>query len=102
MLQPKRSPLTPDVPAMGDIAPQVALSANSLGVSGPMGILRPIVDKLNAEFNAILKDSSILEWIGKSFWSEPGGGTPEEWRQAQIQDRERYTKAAQKMGLKPQ
>jgi tripartite-type tricarboxylate transporter receptor subunit TctC len=102
VLQPKRSPLTPDIPAMGDIAPQVVMTANSIGVSGPKGMPREIVAKLNAEFNAILKDPAILEWISKQFWSEPGGGTPDEWRQAQLQDRERYTQAAQKMGLKPE
>jgi len=102
VLQPKRSPLTPDVPAMGDIAPQVVMTANSIGISGPKGMPREIVDKLNAEFNAILKDPSIHEWISKQFWSEPGGGAPEEWRQAQLLDRERYTQAAQKMGLKPE
>lgn len=101
VLSPTRFPLTPDVPAMGEIAPQVTMIPNSIGVSGPKGMPRPIVDKLNAEFNAIVKDAAISDWIWKSFLSEPGGGTPEEWHQVQVLERERYTKAAQKMGLKP-
>jgi tripartite-type tricarboxylate transporter receptor subunit TctC len=102
VLSPKRFPLTPDVPAMGEIAPSITMTPNSIGISGPKGMPRPIVDKLNAEFNAIVKDPAISDWIWKSFWSEPGGGTPEEWRQVQVLERERYVKAAQKMGLKPQ
>lgn len=102
VLAPKRFSQTPDIPAMGEIAPQLVMLPNSIGVSGPKGMARPLVDRLNGEFNAILKDPSISEWITKSFWSDPGGGSPEEWRMVQVQERERYTKAAQKMGLTPQ
>jgi len=102
VLSPKRFPMTPDVPAMGEISPQVTMVPNAIGVSGPKGMPRPIVDKLNAEFNAIMKDPAISEWSWKSFWSEPSGGTPEEWRETQVKERERYVRAAQKMGLKPQ
>ena len=102
VLAPKRFSQTPDIPAMGEIAPQLVMLPNSIGVSGPKAMARPLVDRLNGEFNAILKDPSIAEWITKSFWSEPGGGSPEEWRTVQVQERERYTKAAQKMGLTPQ
>ena len=102
VLAPKRFAQTPDVPSMGEIAPQLVMLPNSIGISGPRAMPRALVDRLNAEFNAILKDPAISEWITKSFWSEPGGGTPEEWRTVQVQERERYTKAAQKMGLTPQ
>ena len=102
VLSPKRFAQTPDVPAMGEIAPQIVMIPNSIGISGPKGMPRALVDRLNTDFNAIVRDASIVEWVTKSFWSEPGGGTPEEWRQVQVQERERYTKAAQKMGLTPQ
>lgn len=102
VLAPRRFPQTPDVPSMGEIAPQLVMLPNSIGISGPRAMPRALVDRLNGEFNAILKDPAIAEWITKSFWSEPGGGTPEEWRTVQVQERERYTKAAQKMGLTPQ
>jgi tripartite-type tricarboxylate transporter receptor subunit TctC len=102
VLSPKRFPLTPDVPAMGEISPQITMVPNAIGISGPKGLPKPIVDKLNSEFNAIVKDPAVSDWVWKSFWSEPSGGTPDEWREAQVKERERYVKAAQKMGLKPQ
>ncbi len=102
VLSPRRFAQTPDVPAMGEIVPQVVMIPNSIGISGPKGMQRPVVDRLNRELNAIVRDPAIFEWITNAFWSEPGAGTPEEWRQVQVQERDRYVKAAQKMGLTPQ
>jgi tripartite-type tricarboxylate transporter receptor subunit TctC len=102
VLAPKRFPQTPDVPAMGEVLPQVKMIPNAIGISGPKGLPSAIVTRLNGELNRIIEQPEIREWIVKTFWSEIGGGTPEEWRQAQVEERERYQAAAKKMGLKPQ
>ncbi len=56
----KRSPELPDVPTVAETVPGYEASA-FFGFGVPHGTPKPIVDKLNAEINAALKDSAMLK-----------------------------------------
>ena len=56
----KRSPELPDVPTVAETVPGYEASA-FFGFGVPHGTPKPIVDKLNAEINAALKDPAMLK-----------------------------------------
>jgi tripartite-type tricarboxylate transporter receptor subunit TctC len=56
----KRSPQLPDVPTVAETVPGYEASA-FFGFGVPHGTPKPIVDKLNAEINAALKDPTMLK-----------------------------------------
>ncbi len=56
----KRSPALPDVPTISDTVPGYE-SVVWWGIQGPAGIPPPIVNKLNAEVNAILRDPQTVK-----------------------------------------
>jgi len=71
----ERSPLFPDVPVMADTLPDFeAYSMNY--VAARAGTPRPIVERLNGEINAVLRNPDVRErLIGMGI--TPAGGTPE-------------------------
>ncbi|MDQ2136866.1 tripartite tricarboxylate transporter substrate binding protein [Alcaligenaceae bacterium B3P038] len=74
----KRLAVLPDVPTMAESGLPQFESYNWQGIVAPAGTPRPIIDKLNAEFNAILKDPDVVKAIADT-GSQAGGGTPEDF-----------------------
>jgi len=72
-----RSPAFPELPTIGETVPGY-LAPTWTGVIAPAGVLRPIVDKLNAAINKALKSDSFKEKFAK-IGDEPAGGTPEDF-----------------------
>jgi tripartite-type tricarboxylate transporter receptor subunit TctC len=74
----KRFPLLPDLPTIAEAGyPSfVALAWN--GVLVPAGTPRPVVNRLNGEINAILKDPDVVKKLNASGF-DLVGGTPEEF-----------------------
>jgi len=72
-----RSPAFPELPTIGETVPGY-LAPTWTGVIAPAGVLRPIVDKLNAAVNKALKSDSFKEKFAK-IGDEPAGGTPEDF-----------------------
>jgi tripartite-type tricarboxylate transporter receptor subunit TctC len=73
----KRLPSMPDVPAIAETVPGYAAEAFQ-GVVAPAGVARPIVDKLAAEFIAIVKSPEI----GQRFEADgavPVGSSPQQF-----------------------
>jgi tripartite-type tricarboxylate transporter receptor subunit TctC len=69
----KRSPELPDVPTVAETVPGYEASA-FFGFGVPHGTPKPIVDKLNAEINAALKDPAMLAKL-KDLGGIPTPGT---------------------------
>ena len=74
----KRSPLLPDVPTLAEAGVPNAEMLQWFAVLGPAGMPQPIVQKLNSEINAILKQPDVVEKIA-SQGGEIIGGTPREF-----------------------
>ena len=70
----KRSPELPDVPTVAESVPGYEASA-FFGFGVPHGTPKEIVDKLNAEINAALKDPGMLKKLG-DLGGIPVSGTP--------------------------
>jgi tripartite-type tricarboxylate transporter receptor subunit TctC len=72
----KRSKLLPDVPTIAEQGVAGYEIIQWFGVFGPPGMPKPIVDKLNAEVNAIMKSPEFIEKI-ESQGGTIYGGTPD-------------------------
>lgn len=98
----RRSSVMPDVPSVLEAFPQAQFVTLSNGISGPKGMAREIVDRLNAEFNAILQDPDLRARFASALAAEVRGGTPESWLAVQESSLEQYRRAAQRLKLEPQ
>jgi tripartite-type tricarboxylate transporter receptor subunit TctC len=73
----KRLPELPDVPTVAETVPGYA-ATTWYGLLVPRGTPKPIIDKLNGEFNRILAMKDIIERLATAgFQTE--GGSPEEF-----------------------
>jgi tripartite-type tricarboxylate transporter receptor subunit TctC len=70
---PQRSPLVPDLPTIAEDLPGF-VSMTWFGVWGPPGLPEPVVSRLNAAFNAALKDRAIQQQFARMS-TDVGGGT---------------------------
>jgi len=74
---PKRVKALPDVPTVIESGYKYQVN-NWHGVVAPRGVPKPIIDRLNAEINKIVKAPDFAARIA-SEGLEPAGGTPEEF-----------------------
>jgi tripartite-type tricarboxylate transporter receptor subunit TctC len=75
---PKRTIALPEVPTMSEAGVAGFEQIVWFGLFGPVGTPAAIIDKLNAEVNAILKTPEFREKLAKT-GSEAAGGSPEEF-----------------------
>lgn len=98
---PTRSSLLPDVPTMAESGMPEFLVPSWMGLVGPAGVPREIVDRLNREFAAVIKRPDVIAAIEKqAFTLTPS--TPEQFGafiKEQVRVHERILKAA---GFEPQ
>lgn len=57
----KRAALAPDVPSVVELGQKKLVAENFLGVSGPAGLPKPVVDKLHAAVAQALTDPGIIK-----------------------------------------
>lgn len=74
---PKRVSALPDVPTVIESGYKYQVN-NWHGVVAPRGVPKPIIDRLNAEINKIVKAPDFAARIANE-GLEPSGGTPEEF-----------------------
>ena len=95
---PKRSPLLPDVPAVGETLPGFDIVLYS-GIMGPAGIPREIVTRLNAEIAKMLATLKVREvWSQQS--ADPVTMTPEQVMAHLVSDIAKYGKMVRAAGAK--
>jgi len=78
----KRSPSLPDVPTLDEVGRDVGLAefeaTSWFGLLAPANTPKPIVAKLNAALNAVLKDRAFIEFLSQR-GAVPEPGTPEDF-----------------------
>jgi tripartite-type tricarboxylate transporter receptor subunit TctC len=94
----RRSPAFPDLPTIGEAVPGY-LAPTWTGVIAPAGLPRPIVDKLNAAINKVLKTEAFREKFAK-IGDEPGGGTPEDFAETIRTDSAKWADVIKRSGAK--
>lgn len=95
---PRRSPILPDVPTFAETLPGYDVTFWS-GFIAPSRTPPAILDRLNAEVDAILKLPDVIERIA-SFGAEPMGGSREGFARAIAEDWRRFAVVVQESGIR--
>jgi tripartite-type tricarboxylate transporter receptor subunit TctC len=99
----ERTQLLPDVPTMADAGglPGYALDV-WFGVMAPAGTPRPIIDRLNSEINAIVRDQNVVREKLSPVGLSPVGTTPERYMEVLKGDLAKYIRIAKEANIKPE
>jgi tripartite-type tricarboxylate transporter receptor subunit TctC len=98
-----RTAILPDVPTIAEAGPLPGYAVNVwLGVMAPAGTPRPVVDRLNAEINKIVRDPQIVKERMNTVGLEAVGSTPEELRDVMKSELAKYTKLARDANIQPE
>jgi tripartite-type tricarboxylate transporter receptor subunit TctC len=87
----KRLPLLPDVPTLAESGLPGFESYNWQGVIAPAGTPEPVIQKLNAAFNKILKKPEVQKAFDET-GGQVAGGTPQEFAQFIQSETEKWAK----------
>ncbi len=95
---PKRSPLLPDVPAVAEFLP--GYDANTwFGIAAPKQTPADIVDLLNRQINAGLKDPTVSKRLA-DLGTTPLLGTPADFEKIFVSDTEKWAKLIKAANIK--
>ncbi len=95
---PKRSPLLPQVPTIAETVPGYDGSI-WWGVLAPAGVPAPIVNKLNAEINTILREPEMVKHLAAEA-AEPAIATPEAFGKLIASDLAKWSRVAKQAGIR--
>ncbi len=93
-----RVKLLPDIPAIADTVPDYAVTG-WLGIGAPKGTPAEVVDRLNREMNAVLKDPEVLTRLAHA-GSEPFSGSPADFGKFLAAETKKWSKVVRFAGLK--
>ncbi len=62
---PARAPMAPDVPSVADLGQKKLVAENFLGVSGPAGLPKAVVDRLHAAMKKSLANPTVAQRLGE-------------------------------------
>lgn len=96
---PARSSALPNVPTLDEAGIAGVHTLTYYGVVAPAGTPKEIVDRLNAEINAILKSDDMRARLDK-LAAEPGIGSPEDFRRFMEAELKRYGEIVRISGAK--
>jgi tripartite-type tricarboxylate transporter receptor subunit TctC len=94
-----RNAALPNVPTLAELGVPGVYTATWYGVMAPAKTPREIVNRLNAEINAILLTPEMRKRL-LEFAAEPGGGTPEDFAQFILSEIKRYAEIVKISGAK--
>jgi tripartite-type tricarboxylate transporter receptor subunit TctC len=93
-----RNKLLPDVPAIAESVPAYNVTG-WLGIGAPKDTPPEIVDRLNREMNAVLRDQEVLTRLAHA-GSEPFSGSPADFGKFLAAETEKWSKVVRYAGLK--
>jgi tripartite-type tricarboxylate transporter receptor subunit TctC len=95
----RRSPGFPELPTVAEAGVPGYAAPTWSGVIGPIGIPRPIVEKLNAAINRAIRTPAFMERFAL-IGDEPAGGTPEDFGETIRKDSAKWRDVVQRSGAK--
>ena len=95
----KRFPLLPDLPSIAESGYPAVVSDAWNGIVVPAGTPKAIIDKLNAEINAVLKMPDVVQKMQAQGF-DLVGGTPEQFGALLKAEVDRWAPVIKKVGLK--
>lgn len=96
----RRSPQTPDVPALSEKIPGFDFAFNVVVLAKP-GTPKEVIEKINAEIAKAVNAPEVIEQLSKA-GVEPVGASVQQTGAAMNSEIKRITAAAQHAGLKPE
>ncbi len=97
----RRLPDFPDVPTVAETFPGFDF-AGWWVLAAPTGVPAPILERVNREMDAILKDPAVVERMSKAGFISRGGGTMQETRDYVQAQHAAWGKLVQEIGLQPE
>jgi tripartite-type tricarboxylate transporter receptor subunit TctC len=98
-----RTAILPEVPTIAEAGPLPGYAVNVwLGVMAPAGTPRPIVDRLNAEVNKVVRDPQVVKERLNTVGLEAVGSTPEQLLEVMKTELAKYTKLARDANIQPE
>ena len=95
---PRRSPLAPDIPTVAELYPGFNVQS-MFGLVVASGTPRPVVQKIYADVNNVLKKPEVIEKMA-ALGLEPNPITPEQFDVSIKEDIERWTKLVKSAQIK--
>ncbi len=93
----KRTDALPDVPTVGEIVPGYVADVWH-GIGAPKGTPKDIINKLNAEINAVIADPQIKKQFA-DLGGTPLGGSPADLEKRIVDETEKWGKVIREAGL---
>jgi tripartite-type tricarboxylate transporter receptor subunit TctC len=94
-----RNPALPNVPTFDEIGVQGVYSSAWYGIMAPAGVPLEVVNRINAEVNAILRTPEMKKRLA-DFGGEAGGGTAAEFERFVASETRRYADIVKASGAK--
>ena len=98
VLSPKRQPLFPELPSIAETVPGYSVN-NWYGFFVPAKTPRPIINRLNAELNKILKMQDVIA-LHNAGGIIPQGSTPEAFASFIVAETQKWAKVIKEAGIK--
>ena len=95
---PKRSPLLPDLPSIGETVPGFEV-VHWYGIWGPKGLPKPIVTRWNREVAKVLLTEEMQKQT-RGEGLDPGGGPPEQFYKIIRGDVQKWRRVVKEAGIK--
>jgi tripartite-type tricarboxylate transporter receptor subunit TctC len=96
----RRSPLLPDVPTIREAGVPEFTISNWMGLVGPAGMPRDIVNRLNREFANALKRPEVIAALEKQAFL-PNPSTPEQFGEFIKEQMQSYATLLKRAGIQP-
>jgi tripartite-type tricarboxylate transporter receptor subunit TctC len=97
----KRSPAVPDVPTMEEAGLKGFVVSSGFSMFGPLGLPRPVVDRVNGALVKALADGTVKSNLGGQ-GADPVGSTPEELEAFNKAEIAKWVKVTREAGIEPE
>jgi len=95
----RRSPLQPDIPTIAESGVPGYEMDSWLGILAPAGTPRPVIERLNADFDRALRVPQVREKLAAQ-GMDVTGGTPQEFAAVIRADFEKWSRVVKAAGIK--
>jgi tripartite-type tricarboxylate transporter receptor subunit TctC len=96
----KRVEIAPNLPTVAEAALPGFESSQWWGLYGPAGLQAPIVNRVNAEANKVLKNADLKKRLAADGAEPAGAGTPQQLAAYHRADFEKWAKVVKAAGIK--
>ena len=97
----KRADIAPNLPTVAEAALPGFESSQWWGLYGPANLPAPIVTRLNADTNKVLKTADVIKRLAAD-GAQAAGGTPQQLAAHHKADYEKWAKVVKAAGIKPE